>query len=309
MRRGAIIAIVVGVVVAAVGAGVAWWLLRPPSAEDAAQRYLSALSTGDVAVIDAMRGSSDPEVDRLVDDAFSGAKAYLSDARIDELASSGDRTVVRASAEFDGERRDLRFTLASEADGFVLTGDHLGALTARSIATATAEPMGDSVWVGNALMPTDVKVGLLPAVYEVAAAPSVLLEGEGSVVIAAEPVELTIEATLTEAAGTAAQEQLDQYARTCAQRAVAVPEDCGIRVPWAADLTQLDAIAFRIEKFPAVSFDANGRTFGATGGVIVATATGLAWTGMPASFTYRAEGWALRGSVSFEGDEMVLAVG
>lgn len=310
MKRGAIIAVVVGAGVMVAGAGLAWWLLRPPSVEDAAQRYLSALSTGDIAAIDAMRGSSDPEVDPLVDDAFTGAGAYLSDARIDELSTSGDRTHVRASAEFDGERRDLGFALASSADGFVLVGDYLGALTVASVFAATAEPLGDSVWIGESLVPAGRQVALLPAVYELAAAPATLLEGGASVAVSTEDaVELTIEVTPTEAAVVVAQEQLDQYARTCAQAAPTVPGGCGIRVPWAADLTQLDRISFRIEKLPAVALADDGRTFQATGGVLVATATGTPWVDGPASFTYRTDEWSLRGSVSWEGNEMILAVG
>ena len=55
-----------------------------------------------------------------------------------------------------------------------------------------------------------------------------------------------------------------------------------------------------------LSADATG--FDATGGVIVATATGASRAGGPESFTYRADDWSVRGSVRFEGDQMVLAV-
>jgi len=42
---------------------------------------------------------------------------------------------------------------------------------------------------------------------------------------------------------------------------------------------------------------------------VVATATGKTRDGGSGSFTYRADDWALRGTVAFQGNEMVLAVG
>ena len=102
--------------------------------------------------------------------------------------------------------------------------------------------------------------------------------------------------------------KLDAYADTCAKPAQAVPDQCGLRVPWAADLASLASIAFRIEAYPIVTLSADGRAFDAVDGRIVATATGTTRDGAPGAFTYQADDWALRGSVTFTGDEMVLAV-
>ena len=70
----------------------------------------------------------------------------------------------------------------------------------------------------------------------------------------------------------------------------------------------LDGIAFRIEEHPVVALSEDAASFDATGGVIVATATGTTRGGESRAFTYRADDWALRGSVRFSGDEMILAV-
>ena len=79
-------------------------------------------------------------------------------------------------------------------------------------------------------------------------------------------------------------------------------------MPWAADLAALDSIAFRIDERPVVALHDDAAGFDATGGVIVATASGTAHGGESASFTYRADDWALRGSIRFSGDDMILAV-
>lgn len=106
----------------------------------------------------------------------------------------------------------------------------------------------------------------------------------------------------------AVQERLDRYADACAAPATAVPEHCGIVVPWAADLAQLSGIAFRIEAYPAVVLSPDRRSFDATGGVLVATATGTTRDGAAASFTYRTDEWALRGDVATADGTTIVSV-
>ena len=65
----------------------------------------------------------------------------------------------------------------------------------------------------------------------------------------------------------------------------------------------------RVVAPPVLALSADARSVAATGGIIVATATGTTRAGSTASFTYRADDWALRGTIAFTGDEMVLRVG
>jgi len=106
----------------------------------------------------------------------------------------------------------------------------------------------------------------------------------------------------------AVQEQLDRYADACAKPRDTVPEHCGIVVPWAADLAGLSGVAFRIEKYPVVVLSTDGRSFDATGGVLVATATGTTRDGATASFTYRTDEWALRGDIAVDNGTTVVSV-
>jgi len=159
-------------------------------------------------------------------------------------------------------------------------------------------------------VPAGSAIALLPGRYDVEALPRGLVSGSASVSLPpGMRRELEVAASFAPAATDAAQEQLDAYATACAAASSAVPPNCGLRVPWAADLATLSALAFRVEQLPVVALSPDGTTFAATGGVVIATATGTTRQGGTASFTYRADDWALRGTVTFPGNEMVLAVG
>lgn len=308
MKRGAVVGIVGGVVaLAAAAVGIWWFLSRPQTADAAAGEYLRALEAGDYAAIETMAASP---LDDAVAAAFSGAESHIADPRIVKLdaGTDGEATVV-AEVVLAGDEHDLTFTLRSSDGRWLVTADSLAAV--RIDTTLGGAPGGgDSAWIGGALVPTGADIAVLPAVYPVEAAPRGILSGSTTVPVSSDGGVQTvaIDTTLAPEATAAAQEQLDAYLDACAAPAAAVPDHCGIRVPWAADLTSLDGIAFRIEQRPALALSADGSSFDATGGVIVATATGASRTGGTGAFTYRADDWALRGTVAFVGDEMVLSV-
>lgn len=312
MKRGALLGIVAGgAALVAVGV-LAWSLTRPPSVQDAATRYLDALSRGDVATIEPLLGVEVAgESRRILEEAFASADSYISSPRIEEISPDvGGSTAVRASALLDGERRDVHFMMSNASGSWVLSGDYLATVSATTVLGGDDLPAGDSVWIGETLAHAGTPVVLLPAVYTVSAAPRGLVEGSETIAASNDrPAEVDLRVAIAPGATAAAQEQLDVYAEECAAATGAVPENCGLRVPWAADLIDLDTIAFRVEQLPTVEIGADGRTFAATDGVIIATASGTARAGGAGSFTYRSDVWSLRGSVSFAGDEMILAVG
>ncbi|MGN8551026.1 UNVERIFIED_CONTAM: hypothetical protein OHV15_00375 [Microbacterium sp. SLM126] len=307
MKRGAVIGIVGVVAVAATAVGIWWFLSRPPSAEAAANDYLRALEAGDYAVIETMSASP---LDDTVAAAFAGAESHIADVRIVQLEAGADgQATVLAEALLGGERRDLAFALRSRDGRWLLTPQSLA--TVRVDTTFGGAPGGgDSAWIGEALVPTGTDVALLPAAYVVEAAPRGILSGSSTVAVSGEgdAETVTIDTALTPEATAIAQEQLDAYLDACAAPATDVPDHCGLRVPWAADLTSLSGIAFRIDERPVLELSADGSGFDATGGTIVATATGASRAGGTRSFTYRADDWAVRGTVAFVGDEMVLSV-
>ncbi|WP_194411163.1 hypothetical protein [Microbacterium cremeum] len=309
MKRAAVIGIAIAGAIVVVGGGLAWWALsRGQSAEDAANSYLAALADGDLATITAMRAPLPERQQEILEEAFLGASAYLADPRVEGLDEQPDGVVdVRASAELAGERRDLRFGIEADGSGWILSGDDTGTLSV-DVATADGAALG-WVTVGGAVVPATTPVALLPAEYVVAAAPVDFLEGSADVAIGTgTPVSISLTAALAPGASDRAQEQVDAYADACAQPATSAPSHCGIVVPWAADLASLERISFRIEQYPAVTLAADARSFDATGGVLVATAQGTTRDGAAASFTYRADDWALRGTVALEGDRVVLSV-
>ena len=285
-----------------IAGGVALWTLtRPLSAEAVADQYLQALSNGDAAAIDRLVAGDDG-LDEQSDAIFAGASGYISDYSVAISPESDAVRTARADVELGGEPAVIRFTLTQEDGRWRVAGDHLASLRVDS-------SIGDSVHVGGVVVPASTELAVLPAVYPVTAAPAELVTGDATAIVTGEaPVTVTLAAALSPDATGLAQAQLDEYADACARPAAAVPDNCGVRVPWAADLATLASIAFRIDAYPAVALGEDGRSFAATGGQIVATATGTTRDGQPGTFTYRADDWALRGSVSFAGEEMVLEV-
>lgn len=305
MRRAAVVAIVAGGAAAlAIGAMVVWASLRPPSAEATANAYLDALMAGDSSAATA----------QLTDDAIAGldpdiglkdAAEWLTDARvteIDEEANNDGSVSVAYVASVLGDESTGDFSMRQTADGWRVGADALGSITSTT-------SLGDSTWVGISLVPADRSVTVLPAAYTVAPAPAGLVQGETlAAVTPGAQLSLELDPTLSPAAESQAQTQLDSYADQCAAATTAVPERCGIRVPWAADLAVLESIALRVDEYPVVVLADDSTTFRATGGVLTVAVTGLTRGGDRQTFDYRADAWSLQGAVEFAGNEMVLKV-
>ncbi|MFH8250498.1 hypothetical protein ACH3VR_09060 [Microbacterium sp. B2969] len=300
MRRGVVVAVAIAVAIVVVGGGLAWWLLsRPPGPEDTARGYLEALAAGDA---DRALSYAQPS-DADLKGAFEGADEYLTEPSVGDVADAGDEATAAVTFRLDGSTQEATLPLARHDGRWVVDSGGFGALT----ATTT---IGDHVIVGDAVLPAGEDLQLLPAVYPVHAAPRGLLDGSTPVtVLPGAHADAAVEASVSPDATRLAQQQLDVYAADCTRAATTVPTNCGLRVPWAADLATLSSIVFRVEQTPQVALAPDLRSFAATGGVVVATATGTTRGGDEASFTYSADDWALRGTIALTAEGMTLAVG
>lgn len=301
MRRATIIGISAGAAVLVAAAGLAGWgaVSRASSPASVVTAYLEALEGGDAERAVALL--ADPPAQDVVA-AYRGAVEAISDPRVvtaDTAAGAGN---VDVSFVLDGTTHQQRIGVVDTAGGWRLTGDGLGFVT--------IDPaLGDSVVVGDALLGADAPLVLFPAVYEVRAAPAGLVDGSATAtILTGDNGGISLPGALRPEATAHAQAQLDVYADACAAAAPAVPDACGLVVPWAADLVALDEIGFAIETYPVVTFSDDARTYRASGGSIVATATGETPAGDTASFTYRSDDWTLHGTVTFRGDTMQLSV-
>lgn len=320
MKRGGVVGMkrsaVVGIVIA-VGAAVllgigAWWFLSQPAGPEAtAKSYLEALAAGDgEKALALLAESPSDDIDRAA--ALAEAERLVTAVAVTTVAqadgkgtqTSGPKGEARAEVTYslDGTKHSGTLTLVETGDGWRVGADGLGAVSPRTT-------VGDHVLVGGAYVPTGAETLLLPAVYAVQAAPINILSGATTAALTmGDSADAAVEASVSPDALAMAQEQLDLYAQRCAAPAQAVPDRCGIRVPWAADLASLSSIAFRVEQTPQITLSPDLTTFAATGGVIVATATGTTRDGAEGAFTYRADDWALRGTVALTRDGMRLVV-
>lgn len=300
MRRGIVIGVVAGAAVLVAGAGVTWWLLaREPGPDSVAASYLEALERGDADAALALVSAEVPDADA----AFAGAGGFIDAASVRTVEESGAaRASASVSFTLGGEEHTVVVALIDTDAGWRIDSAGLGSLTASTT-------LGDAVGVGAAILTADEAHPLLPAVYPVVASPVGLVTGSASaVVLPGDAAETTIEAAVAPEATTAAQEQLDAYVEECTRPAAEIPAACGIRIPWQADLTSVETIAYRIEQAPVVAIADDGTAFAATDGILVATVSGQSRSGGAGAFTYRTDTWSLYGSVAFHGDGMTLAV-
>ncbi|WP_447912363.1 hypothetical protein [Microbacterium phyllosphaerae] len=106
-----------------------------------------------------------------------------------------------------------------------------------------------------------------------------------------------------------AQQELDEHLESCTAKEVtggAVPERCGIRIPWGTEFAAVDSVRFRIDRMPVLELTDDG--FIADGGVLVATVSGTGQNGAARTETYRTESWSVRGDVAVDGDRVDLDV-
>ncbi|HQX35505.1 MAG TPA: hypothetical protein PLA13_04030, partial [Microbacteriaceae bacterium] len=298
-------------------------------AAETAGAYLAALERGDGVAASALSAPQAAGETAVEFGALDDATEWISAARVETITEAGTDATATATFTLAATQHSVTMTLSNRSGAWLVTD--APATTLRATST-----MGAGIEIGDVAVPFDdaaaagadaataagtgtetetkaathaATVALLPGVYEVTAAPAGLLEGAQEVVATgAESLNVALQPTLGAAALTAADAQLATYLAACTAPATAVPLDCGIRVPWAADLASLTRLTFRIDKAPTLALAPDGSGFAATGGTLVATAVGVDDGGGAASFTYRDSEWALRGSVGFTIDALTLEV-
>lgn len=302
MKRGPLIAVVAaGVVLLAVAGLVLWLLQRPPGPQAVAEDYLRALAGGDAdTALDLV--ASDSLDSSLIEAAFAGATATLSDATVTGVSEDGDTATASITYTIDSTSGSGELMLQQTPTGWKVAPDGLGTVTITST-------LGDAAAIGTAVFGVNEPVLLLPALYEIDAAPVGILTGALTVAVApGSAATAALQPQLSDTALETASAQVQAYVDACTAPADAVPENCGIRVPWAADLATLTSLSFRVETAPTLAFAEDLSSFAATGGVLVATASGTTRDGAPGTFTYRSDGWSLRGGMVFSGNQLVLSV-
>lgn len=302
MKRGPLIAVVAaGVVLLAVAGLVLWLLQRPPGPQAVAEDYLRALAGGDAdTALDLVASDSlDPS---LIEAAFAGATATISDTEVTGVIEDGETATASITYTLDSTSGSGELMLQQTPTGWKVAPDGLGTVTITSA-------LGDAAAIGTAVFGVNEPVVLLPALYQIDAAPVGILTGALTVAVApGSAATAALQPQLSDTALETASAQVQAYVDACTAPADAVPENCGIRVPWAADLATLTSLSFRVETAPTLAFAEDLSSFAATGGVLVATASGTTRDGSAGTFTYRTDDWSLRGGMAFTGNQLVLSV-
>lgn len=288
------------VAVLLVGAGIVIWQAqsRAGSADEAAHAYLRALESGDAAAVQA----TGIDVSDEALQAFDGAHSVVSEATVVSVEETGSSAVAHVSFVLGDAEHDADLALTRSDGRWVPDGSGLAEVTVSTTA-------GTAVAIEGTVLDASEALFLVPAVYTVAAAPTAYLSGSIDVVAlpgAADDVE--VETSLRPEATEAAQQRLDELLEACAAETALPADGCGIRIPWGTEFRTVDDVAFRIDTMPTVVLADDGASFTASGGELVATLTGTARDGGSRTTTYRSEDWAVRGDVTFAGNEMTLTV-
>lgn len=287
-------AAVVGVLVAA---GLLWWLLpRPQSAGDAALELFHALAAGDATRV---TGAGAPLTD-AVRDAFAEADERISDPVLLKADVSDQVATVEIGYHLGDDEHSSTLTLHRDGQGWTVAED-----TVFGSVRASA-PWSTDAAIGEVPLPLDEEVVLLPAIYPLRAGPAELFIETAVAVTAGGAQEVTLSPDLQGGALTLLQQQLDDYLDLCTAGGGSVPAQCGIRIPWAADIASLTQITYRVESYPVIALDLPG--FRGQGGVLMATARGTGHDGQQKVVTYRTDQWGVRGDVEISADTLILAV-
>lgn len=280
------------VVVAAALAGVWAWQAVPQSQtpEAATLQYLRALESGDSRQIEATAIDISP----ASLEAFASATALIEDAELGVVTLGDDNKTATAEVSFalDGERTVAEISLTSIDGRFVVDSSGLGTVVITS-------PIGSFVAVGDATVPIDEEIALVPAIYSFAAAPTALLDAEEvRAVSPGNEQQVALDATIRPEATPVAQAQLDEHLSICTDTAEAAAEGCGIQIPWGTEFQSASEFRYRVEQLPVIVLSADG-AFSAENGVLTATVAGIGQDGKIREATYRTESWSVRGEVTF----------
>ncbi|MET2009991.1 hypothetical protein ABXJ56_00420 [Microbacterium chocolatum] len=301
-RRSIVVLAATGVVALALVGAVLVAVLTPrtESPEDVARAFADALTAGDgpaaLALVDAV-----PEAAHAAAEALTGADQVPDSAEVVLVDRAGTRASFDLTIRLGQRTETGHLEVIEGADGWRVAAGIWGTLRVQTTR-------GDGARVGGAPVASDADVLLFPARYTVTAEPSELLDGAvEATVFPGTDQDVTVDAAPNDAALAAAQRAVEEYAGRCTAPATSSPENCGMRIPWPADMAELEELRFRIERMPQLE-DLAGETFLASGGILVVTAEGADAAGAPRTVTYRSDTWSLRGTAEVTADGVALTV-
>ncbi len=283
------------VVLAVAGAAAWWFFLRPTSPEDTALAVFHALASGNPDRVDA----AGIEVSDTARTAFVAAIAHLSEPELRHVELHEDHALVTIGFRLGSIAHASVVRLEREGNRWTPhSGDVLGSVTPQTTP-------GAGIQIDDLFHPNGEPLVLLPAVYPLAAAPTTALEGgQHAYVLPGDSFALPLVASFRPEQTSISQQQLNEYLDGCTRTASAVPANCGIRIPWGADLAALAELRFRVESYPVIALLEH--EFLASGGVLIATAEGTDHAGTARAFTYRTTEWSVRGTIGFTPDGLTL---
>jgi hypothetical protein len=271
------------------------------------RNYLTAISQGKAEEANKLvdPGLGEEETVLLTDDVLRESPEFISKPKVSRISSSRDSAYASITYVLDGRTYDATLDLSKDDGKWTIDKPLLSTIYMYSSTNTKASVNGTTVDF------TDKgSIQAYPAVYDIGAPEGDLFEAEAQTFTAGtggkanyEGIELGLKPT--KALTDAVQKEVNAHLDECVASTDTNPEGCGLRIPTYLDFSSVSSVAYKVNTYPTVTVDENGRYFESGEGDVGATVNGTKFDGSAGTVEYGSDDWGPSGKINIDDDEKV----
>jgi hypothetical protein len=271
------------------------------------RNYLTAISEGKAEEANKLvdPGLGEEETVLLTDDVLRESPEFISKPKVSRISSSRDSAYASITYVLDGRTYDATLDLSKDDGKWTIDKPLLSTIYMYSSTNTKASVNGTTVDF------TDKgSIQAYPAVYDIGAPEGDLFEAEAQTFTAGtggkanyEGIELGLKPT--KALTDAVQKEVNAHLDECVASTDTNPEGCGLRIPTYLDFSSVSSVAYKVNTYPTVTVDENGRYFESGEGDVGATVNGTKFDGSAGTVEYGSDDWGPSGKINIDDDEKV----
>jgi hypothetical protein len=271
------------------------------------RNYLTAISQGKAEEANKLvdPGLGEEETVLLTDDVLRESPEFISKPKVSRISSSRDSAYASVTYVLDGRTYDATLDLSKDDGKWTIDKPLLSTIYMYSSTNTKASVNGTTVDF------TDKgSIQAYPAVYDIGAPEGDLFEAEAQTFTAGtggkanyEGIELGLKPT--KALTDAVQKEVNAHLDECVASTDTNPEGCGLRIPTYLDFSSVSSVAYKVNTYPTVTVDENGRYFESGEGDVGATVNGTKFDGSAGTVEYGSDDWGPSGKINIDKDEKV----
>jgi hypothetical protein len=271
------------------------------------RNYLTAISEGKAEEANKLvdPGLGEEETVLLTDDVLRESPEFISKPKVSRISSSRDSAYASITYVLDGRTYDATLDLSKDDGKWTIDKPLLSTIYMYSSTNTKASVNGTTVDF------TDKgSIQAYPAVYDIGAPEGDLFEADAQTFTAGtggkanyEGIELGLKPT--KALTDAVQKEVNAHLDECVASTDTNPEGCGLRIPTYLDFSSVSSVAYKVNTYPTVTVDENGRYFESGEGDVGATVNGTKFDGSAGTVEYGSDDWGPSGKINIDADEKV----